>query len=106
MDLTSILGIVIGLGCILTAQMFEGGNIGQLLQLTAGMIVFAVQQERLLEVSASVLKEGVEFLKFAFMKLEIDYDKVISEIVGYAKKARKEGVISSKKKLEMQVTRL
>ena len=40
MDLTSIIGIVAGVTFILVGQILEGGNIGQLLQITAAFIVF------------------------------------------------------------------
>lgn len=40
MDIFGILGIVVAVGFILVAQAMEGGNAGQLMQVTAGMIVF------------------------------------------------------------------
>ena len=40
MDLTSIIGIVAGVSFILIGQLLEGGNIGQLMQITAAFIVY------------------------------------------------------------------
>ena len=40
MDITTILGIIVGIGGILVGQILEGGNIGQLMQITAAFIVF------------------------------------------------------------------
>ena len=40
MDFTSLIGVFLGIVCILIGQALEGGNIGQLLQITAAFIVF------------------------------------------------------------------
>ena len=39
MDIAALIGTIIGLGFILLGQALEGGNIGQLLQITAAFIV-------------------------------------------------------------------
>ena len=40
MDISSLIGAIIGVVSILIGQALEGGNIGQLLQITAALIVF------------------------------------------------------------------
>ena len=39
MDIFAVIGMFLGIGFILTGQAMEGGNIGQLLQITAAFIV-------------------------------------------------------------------
>ena len=39
MDIAALIGTFLGIGFILTGQALEGGNIGQLLQITAAFIV-------------------------------------------------------------------
>lgn len=94
MDIFAILGAVIGVGFILTAQAMEGGNITQLLQLTAGMIVFGGTAGAVIgSFPVSDLKNAFSLLKDVLIPPKVDMDSLIAEIVGFATKARKEGVI-------------
>jgi len=94
MDIFAILGVVIGLGFILTAQALEGGNIGQLLQLTAGMIVFGGTFGAVVgSFPPGDLKIAAAIIKDVIFPPKVDFDALIAEIVVFATKARKEGVI-------------
>ena len=94
MDLTSIIGPIAGLSLILFAFIMEGGTIGSLIQLTAalivyggtfGAVIFSFSQEQL--ISSLIATKRVFFNQHSDMK------EIIAEIVRYATKARKEGVI-------------
>lgn len=94
MDIFGILGIVIGLVFMLWAQALEGGNIGQLLQITAAMIVFGGTAGAVIaSFPFDDLKNGVFMLKDVIFPPTVNFESLISEIVGFATKARKEGVI-------------
>ena len=104
MDFTSIIGISFGLGCILLAQALEGGNLQSLLQLTAFMIVAGGTIGAVVSsFPANVLLNAMKEVKTVFVNTNIDFKTVIDEMLGYAVKARKEGVIILKKKLKKQV---
>lgn len=101
MDIFSILGVVIGLGFILTAQAMEGGNIGQLLQLTAAMIVFGGTFGAVVgSFPPGDLKIAAAMIKDVLMPPKVNIDDLIAEIVGFATKARKEGVIILEKEAQ------
>lgn len=94
MDIFAILGCIIGIGFILTAQAMEGGNAGQLMQVTAGMIVFGGTLGAIVgSFPPGDLKIAVASLKEVLFPPKVNFDSLISEIVGFATKARKEGVI-------------
>lgn len=94
MDLTSILGVVIGIGAILVGQLLEGGNPATIMQFTAALIVFGgTSGAILLSFPQKTLKYAVIKLKNVFMENKIRHDDIITEIIGFATKARKEGVI-------------
>ncbi len=98
MDLTSILGPIIGIGLVLLGQAMEGGNINQLIQVTAFLIVIGGSLGAVvMSFPGSVLKIAVEMLKDVFGNLNIDFNETISEILKYAQKARKEGIIALEK---------
>ena len=94
MDIFAILGTLIGVAFILVAQAMEGGNMGQLMQVTAAMIVFGGTFGAVVaSFPVATLKTAVELLKDVFFPPKINYDELIAEIVTFAAKARKEGVI-------------
>lgn len=94
MDIFAILGCIIGVGFILTAQAMEGGNAGQLMQLTAGMIVFGGTCGAIVgSFPPGDIKIALSALKEVLFPPKVNFDSLISEIVGFATKARKEGVI-------------
>lgn len=94
MDIFAILGTIIGLGFILGAQALEGGNVGQLLQLTAGMIVLGGTTGAIVgSFPPGDLKIALLALREVLFPPKVDLDSLITELVGFATKARKEGVI-------------
>lgn len=94
MDIFSILGVVIGLGFILAAQAMEGGNVTQLLQLTAAMIVLGGTTGAIVgSFPVPDLKNAFGLIKTVIFPPKVHLESLISEIVGFATKARKEGVI-------------
>lgn len=94
MDIFAAIGTLMGVGFILAAQAIEGGNVGQLLQLTAAMIVFGGTAGAVVaSFPTADLKNGVALLRAVFFPPQVNFEELISEIVGFATKARKEGVI-------------
>lgn len=94
MDIFAILGTVIGLTFILSAQAMEGGNVTQLLQLTAAMIVCGGTAGAVIgSFPMSDLQNAASMIKDVIIPPKVNLDRLIVEIVGFAQKARKEGVI-------------
>ena len=94
MDIFAIVGLFLGLAFILTGQAMEGGNIGQLLQITAAFIVVGgTLGAVVLSFPPQILALAVSYLKYVFFPPKVDMPALIAEIVEYATKARKEGVI-------------
>jgi chemotaxis protein MotA len=95
MDKSSLLGVAFALGGILLGLMLEGGRMAQILQPTAAMIVFGgtfgavMIQFPLRVIVAASLRLGQ-----VFVDNSQDPNMLIQEIVGYAQKARKEGIVS------------
>jgi len=94
MDIFAILGCIIGVTFILVAQAMEGGNVTQLMQPTAAMIVLGGTLGAVVgSFPMEDLKIAISSLKEVVMPPKVNLDTLISEIVGFATKARKEGVI-------------
>jgi chemotaxis protein MotA len=95
LDKASFLGITLALGGILAGLLLEGGNLGQILQPTAAMIVFGGT------FGAVMLQFPLPIILFAFRQLgsvfvnpRRDAEMTVQQLVGYAQKARREGIVS------------
>ena len=94
MDLSTIIGIVVGLGGILLGLILEGGNISSILQVTAALIVFGgTAGATMVSFPTSTLMYAMTKIQDVFLDPKIRHDDIITEIIGFATKARKEGVI-------------
>lgn len=94
MDIFAALGTIGGIAFILIAQAMEGGNITQLLQVTAAMIVFGGTAGAVVaSFPVSDLKIAMGMIKDVWFPPKIHLEPLIAEIVGFATQARKEGVI-------------
>ncbi len=98
MDIFAVVGLFFGITMILIGQAMEGGNIAQLLQITAAFIVLGgTTGAVILSFPPKTLLSAIKMLKNVFMPPKSDFNALITEIGGFATKARKEGIISLEK---------
>ena len=98
MDIFAVVGCFLGIGLILLGQAMEGGNIGQLLQITAAFIVLGGTTGAIvLSFPPKTLASAIKMLKDVFFPPKSDFNALITEIGGFATKARKEGIIALEK---------
>lgn len=95
MDIASIGGVIVAVLGILAGMMIEGGNIGQITQPTAALIVLggttgAVLLQFPLKIVLAALKQMFKI----FFSGEADNEKVLKQLVQFANKARKSGIVS------------
>jgi chemotaxis protein MotA len=95
MDLATMIGLVMAFGAILGGQALEGGKVESIMQPTAAIIVFGGTFGACLvmfpmQVVITSIKSAVK----VFIEPKLDNKVIIAEIVRYANKARKEGIIS------------
>src|SRR5690349_7093629 len=95
MDIATIIGVVLATVGIVGGLILEGGNIGQLTQPTAFMIVMggtigAVMVQYPLSVFLRACKDLIHIIK----PMANDPKAIIENMVTFAGKARKEGIIS------------
>jgi chemotaxis protein MotA len=100
MDKSSFGGVFLAIGGILFGLILEGGRLAQIIQPTAAMIVFGGT------LGAVLLQFPLRVVVQAFRRLgQVFFDNsknplvLIAEIVGFAHKARKEGMVSLDKDL-------
>ena len=90
-----MMGVVVALAGILAGLLLEGGHLGQILQPTAAMIVFggtagAVMLQFPL---ATVLAAARRLVRIFFYRGETG-EAAVTQLVGFANKARRDGIVS------------
>ena len=100
MDKATLGGLVLAVGGIMLGLMLEGGNLSQVLQPTAALIVFggtlgAVLIQYPLPVALSAFRRLVQ----VFVEPAENAQSTIGLLVKYANQARREGIISLDKEL-------
>jgi chemotaxis protein MotA len=94
-DLWSILGLVVALAGILGGLLLEGGRLKDVMQFTAGLIVLGgTAGAVMLSTPGPVLKGALRRLAGVFSDSAPDMHQAIAEVIQYASKARKSGLLS------------
>jgi chemotaxis protein MotA len=102
-ELATIIGLIGGFGMILSAFVMEGGKIGALLQITANMIVLGGTIGAVcVSFPLNELKNIPRILKMVFFAKSYNEEKVVTEILAFAEKARREGILT----LEQETNRV
>lgn len=100
MDFGSIFGLVIGIGLILFANYEEGGTIKDITQPTAAMIVLGgTLGACVVQFPLKTTFGSFKALITVFLKKKIDAEATIAQIVDFAKRARREGILALEKEI-------
>lgn len=95
MDKGTIGGLLLALAGIVGGLTLEGGNINQILQPTAAMIVLGgTLGAVLVSYPLPIVLASFKRLSAVFFERERNLESLITEVVGYAMKARREGIVS------------
>lgn len=95
MDKSSWLGILVALGGILAGMTLEGGKVIQVLQPTAAMIVFGgTLGAVMLQFPLPVVISSFQALPRVFFPTGEKLEARLEQIVAFAQKARKQGIVS------------
>ena len=95
MDKSSVIGVLLAAAGIVAGLLIEGGSLGQILQPTAAMIVFggtlgAVMLQFPLATVLAAFKKFVQ----VFIGKQRDVGKALKQILDFANKARRSGIVS------------
>jgi chemotaxis protein MotA len=88
-------GLLLALGGIAAGLLLEGGNLSQVLQPTAALIVFGgTLGAVLIHFPFEIVLGAVKRLKNIFLESKADSNQTIKTLTAFALQARKEGIIS------------
>lgn len=100
MDKATLIGLALGLGAILGGQVLEGGGIGSITQPVAAIIVFGGTFGAVfLSFNFHEVIDAFKSLKQVIQEPDQDPYQIITQLTGFANKARKEGILSLEKEV-------
>jgi chemotaxis protein MotA len=95
LDLATIGGLILAIGGIMTGMTLEGGSVREILQPTAALIVFGgTIGAVMITTPLGVLVRAMRSVVSVFLEKQQAPEAVVEEIIGYATKARKNGIVS------------
>lgn len=95
MDVTTIIGLLLGFGAVLGSIVLEGGHLGAFLNLSAFIIVVGgTLGASTVSFSLDTMLKVPRFLKDAFSQVQIDSVERVRQITGLSLKARRDGLLS------------
>jgi len=94
-DKSTIVGIFLAVGGIVAGLLIEGGKIAQILQPTAAMIVFGgTIGAVMVQFPMPIVIQAFKQMAHVFLDKNEDPTQLIQDLVGYAQRARKDGIVS------------
>lgn len=95
MDLATIIGLVMGFGAVFGGAALEGVHMKALVQPTAAMIVLGgTFGATFISFPLPAIIQAFKDVKIAFLPNKVDLEGVVKDIINYATKARRNGLIS------------
>lgn len=101
MDKSTVIGILLALGGILAGLMIEGGKLSQIIQPTAALIVFGgTFGAVMVQFPLPIVLAAVARMRSVIFEPGEKPQQKIQELVGFANKARKDGIVSLDSEVE------
>lgn len=95
MDKSTIIGVVLAVGGILSGLLLEGGQVSQILQPTAALIVLGgTLGAVMVQFPLSIVVAALSSLRHVLFEPAHKPQQKIEELVRFANKARKDGIVS------------
>jgi chemotaxis protein MotA len=95
LDKSTVGGIVLALSGIGIGLVLDGGKLAQVLQPTAALIVFGgTLGAVMVQFPLKIVLRAFMQLKYVFLNTETEPDALVKNLLGYAYKARREGLLS------------
>lgn len=95
LDKATLLGLAVAIGGIITGLLLEGGSLSQILQPTAAMIVFGgTLGAVMVQFPLAIILLAFRQLGSVFVSSQNDPQETITQLVKYAQRARRDGIVS------------
>jgi chemotaxis protein MotA len=95
MDISTIFGLILGFGAVIGGQILEGGHVSAIIQPTAAVIVLGgTFGAAFVSFPIKTILQAVKDIKRVLFTSALNNDAILKDIINYAAKARRNGLIS------------
>ncbi|HTP65651.1 MAG TPA: flagellar motor protein [Geobacteraceae bacterium] len=95
MDIATIIGLILGFGAVIGGQVLEGGHLNAILQPTAALIVLGgTIGATCVSFPLNHIIQALKETRKTLFPTHASHEAIIKDMIGYAAKARKNGLIS------------
>ena len=95
MDINSLIGLFMGVSCVILAMVMDGGNVGSLLQLPALIIVGGgTVAAVMLQTPLSIFMRGLRMALWVVFPPRDDREQLLEEIIGWLRIIRRQFVLA------------
>jgi chemotaxis protein MotA len=102
MDIATILGLILGIGSLIGSFLMEGGHLSALVQIPAiVLVIFGTFGAAAITTSFKEITNIPNLVKVAFFETKMDTQQLIELIFDLAQKARKNGLLSLEKEIDV-----
>ncbi len=101
MDLATIIGFILGVGGIIFGNFLQGSNLMQLIDpIGFTIVIVGTAGATIAGNRMDNLKKAIGSVKEVVLSEKVDYENTISDLLNYATKARKNGVLALESDIE------
>jgi chemotaxis protein MotA len=95
MDIATLIGLIMGFGAVIGGQILEGGHVSAIIQPTAAVIVLGGSfGATFISFPFSTFLQAIKDTKKVLFNGSVNNEAVIKDMINYAAKARRNGLIS------------
>jgi chemotaxis protein MotA len=100
-DIATVAGLILGWSGVFGGALLDHIYLGSLFQLAAFVIIFfGTLGATIMSFPSDTIKEFVPVLRKAFQRQELDPSAIVTQLVGFATKARREGLLGLEEEAE------
>ncbi len=102
-DFLSLAGVVLCVAAVVIGNLLEGGHTDSLVQLTAFVIVVGgTLGATMVQTPLQIFLRGMKRIRWVFMPPQFDREKMLKQITGWSRIARREGLLGLQKAAERE----
>ncbi|GAB5452991.1 MAG: flagellar motor protein [Halioglobus sp.] len=102
-DFLSLAGVVLCVAAVVIGNLLEGGHTDSLVQLTAFVIVVGgTLGATMVQTPLQIFLRGMKRIRWVFMPPHFDREKMLKQITGWSRIARREGLLGLQKAAERE----
>jgi chemotaxis protein MotA len=101
MDILTLIGLILGWGCVITSVILDGGHLAGFAALAPFILVFGgTWGAVLMGLTVKEIRDVGQYLRAGFFGKPIDFEKTITTLTEFSTRSRRDGILSLEDSIE------